>query len=78
MKMGRRNPDRWGNPFRWGKKITLLYMQSNNSAIPGHTFLMVAKHVNKKNAGKPCFFALLHSLAALTASFSAVAFYCFL
>ena len=42
---------------------------------------MVAKHVNKKNAGKPrvlAINALLHSLAALTATFSAVAFYCYL
>ena len=36
---------------------------------------MVAKHVNKKNAGKPrvlAINALLHSLAALAATFSAV------
>ena len=36
---------------------------------------MVAKHVNKKNAGKPrvlAINALLHSLAALAAIFSAV------
>ena len=43
---------------------------------------MVAKHVNKKNAGKPLILAinaLLHSqVAALAASFSAVAFYCYL
>ena len=42
---------------------------------------MVAKHVNKKNAGKPrvlAINALLHSLAALTVTFSAVAFYCYL
>ena len=41
-------------------------------------YWMLAKHVNKKNAGKPRFFvinALLHSLAA---SVSAVAFYCYL
>ena len=41
---------------------------------------MVAEHVNKKNAGKPLVFAinaLLHSLAALAASFSGVAFYCY-
>ena len=30
--------DRWGNPLRWAKKITLLYMQSYNPAIPGYTF----------------------------------------
>ena len=44
-------------------------------------YLMVAKYVNKKNAGKPrvlAINALLHSLAALTATFSAVAFYCYL
>ena len=37
---------------------------------------MVAKHVNKKNAGKPrvlAINALLHSLAALASNFSAVA-----
>ena len=42
---------------------------------------MVGKHVNKKNAGKPrvlAISALLLSLAALTTSFSAVAFYCYL
>jgi len=42
---------------------------------------MVAKHVNKKNAGKPgvlAINALLHSLAALVATFRAVAFYCYL
>ena len=42
---------------------------------------MVAEHVNKKNAGKPLVFAinaLLHTLAALAASFRAVAFYCYL
>ena len=41
---------------------------------------MVAKHVNKKNVGKPRVLvinALLHSLAALAATFSAVAFYCY-
>jgi len=38
---------------------------------------MVAKHVNKKNADKPPVLminALPHSLAALVATFSAVAF----
>ena len=38
---------------------------------------MVAKHVNKKNASKPRFlaiYAILHSLAALAATFSAVVF----
>ena len=41
---------------------------------------MVAKLVNKENAGKPrvlAFNALLHSLAALAAIFSTVAFYCY-
>ena len=40
---------------------------------------MVAKHVNKKNFGKPLVLAinaLLHSLVALAATFSALAFYC--
>ena len=49
----------------------LLYMQSYNPAIPG-------KHVNKKKAGKPhvlAISALPSSLAALAATFSAVAFY---
>ena len=56
-------------------------MQSYNPTIPGYTFWMVAKHVNKKNAGKPrvlAINALLHSRAALAATFSAVAFYCYL
>ena len=42
---------------------------------------MVAKHVNKKYAGKPrvlAINALLHSLAALAATLSAAAFYSFL
>ena len=42
---------------------------------------MVAKLVSKKNAGKPrvlAFYALLHSLAALAATFSTVAFYLYL
>ena len=43
---------------------------------------MVAKHVKKKYAGKSRALAinaqLLHSLAALAATFSVVAFYCFL
>ena len=66
----------------WGKKITLLYMQSYNPAIPGCTFSRLLNgllHVNKKNAGKPRVLtinALLHSLVALAATFSAMAFYC--
>ena len=39
---------------------------------------MVAKHVNKKNAGKPrvsAINALLHSLVALAATFGEMAFY---
>ena len=42
---------------------------------------MVAKHVNMKNAGKPrvlAINALLHSLAVVATTFSAVAFYCYL
>ena len=42
---------------------------------------MVTKHVNKKNAGKPrvlAINALLHSLDTLAATFSAMAFYCYL
>ena len=55
-------------------------MQYYNPAIPGCTisYGLVAKHVNKKNAGKTSVLAidaLLHSLAALTATFSALAFY---
>ena len=41
----------------------------------------IAKHVNKKYAAKPRVLtinALQHSLVALAATFSAVAFYCFL
>ena len=59
-------------------------MQSNNPAISGCTFSrywMVAKHVNKKNAAKPrvlAINALLHSLGAVAATFSFVAFYCYL
>ena len=61
-------------------------MQSYNPAILGCTFSrldyrMVAKHVKKKNAGKPRVLAinvLQHSLAALAATFRAVAFYCYL
>ena len=38
--------------------------------------------INKKNTGKPCvlvtIIALLHSPAALVATLSAVAFYCYL
>ena len=42
---------------------------------------MVAKHVNKKNAGKArvlAINALQHSLTALAATFRAVALYCYL
>ena len=42
---------------------------------------MVAKHVNKKNTGKPrvlAIYALLHSLAVVAATFSAVDFYWYL
>ena len=42
---------------------------------------MVAKRVNKKNTGKPrvlAINALLHSRTALAATFSAVAFDCYL
>ena len=42
---------------------------------------MVAKRVNKKTVGRPgvlAINALLHSLAALAATFSAVAFCCYL
>ena len=31
-------PGRLGNLLMWGKKITLLYMQRYNPAIPGCTF----------------------------------------
>ena len=56
-------------------------MQYHSPAIPGCTisYGLVAKHVNKKNAGKTSVLAidaLLHSLTALTATFSALAFYC--
>ena len=42
---------------------------------------LVAKHVNNKNIGKPrvlAINALLHLLAALAATFSAMALYCYL
>ena len=58
-------------------------MQSLQTRHHGVHFLkkywMVAKHVNKKNAGKPrvlAIKALLHSFVALAATFSAMAFYC--
>ena len=44
-------------------------------------YWMVAKDLNKKNAGKPrvlAINALLHSLAALVETFSDVALYCYL
>ena len=56
-------------------------MQSYNPAVLvslSQDYWMVAKQVNKKNAGKPRVLAinsLLHSLAALAATFSDVAFY---
>ena len=58
-------------------------MQYYNPAIPGCTFsrLFVAKHVNKKYAGKPRVLeihTLLHSLAAIAANFSAVDFHCYI
>ena len=49
-------PGRWGNPLRRGKKITVLYMQSYSPPSRGarpRYYWMVAKHVNKKYAGKP-------------------------
>ena len=58
-----------------------------NTTIPpsrgalSQCYWMVAKHVNNKNPGKPRFLAInafLHSLAALAATFRAVAFYCYL
>ena len=61
-----------------------MYMQSYNPAIQGalsQDYWMVAKLVNRKNAGKPlvlAFDALLHLFAAPAAIFSAVAFYCYL
>ena len=54
-------PGRWRNPLRWGKKLTLFYMQSYNPAIPGalsQDYWMVAKHINKKYAGKPSVLAI--------------------
>ena len=58
-------------------------MQYYNPAVLGCTFsrLLVAKHVNKKYAGKPRVLeinTLLHSLAALDANFSAVDFHCYI
>ena len=66
----------------WGKKIALLI--TCNLTTPAsrgalsQDYRMVAKHV-KKNDGKPRILAinaLLHSLVALAATFSAMAFYC--
>ena len=57
-------------------------MHCYNLAIPGtlsQDYWMVAKHANKKNAGKPrvlAINAILHSLAALAETFSDVALYC--
>ena len=70
----------------WGKKKTLLYMPFSNPANPGCTFSKLLNgryisHVKNKNAGKLLVLAintLLNSLAALAATFSAVAFYCYL
>ena len=69
-----------------GVKNTLLYLPSSNPANPGCTFSRLLNgryisHVKKKNAGKLLVLAinpLLKSLAALAASFSAVAFYYYL
>ena len=75
-------PGRWGNLLMLGKKITLLI--TCNLTTPAsrgalsQDYWMVAKHV-KKNDGKPRILAinaLLHSLVALAATFSAMAFYC--
>ena len=58
-------------------------MQSYNLAIPGCTFSRLLNGrqapINKKNAGKPLSLAinaLLHSLVALAATLSVMAFYC--
>ena len=73
-------PGRWGNMLRWGIKITLVYMQYYNPPSRGahsQDYWMIGEHINKKNAGKPrvlAINALLHSLAALAAIFSAAAF----
>ena len=60
-------------------------MQCYNPAIPGCTFSRLlngpAKHLNKKNVSKARVLsinALQHSLAALAATFRAVALYCYL
>ena len=73
---GRGAPGRWGNPLRWDKKKQLSF-----TCNLSQDYWMVAKHVNKKNVDKPCVLAinaLLQSLAALAATFRAVAFYCYL
>ena len=46
-------PGRYGNPLRWGKKITLLYTQSYNPAIPGCTFsrLLNGRQASKQEKG---------------------------
>ena len=50
--------------------LTFLKMEVLSQLASG----LVAKHVNKKNAGKPW----LRSLAALAATFNVVAFYRYL
>ena len=77
---------RWDNPLRWGKKNNPplhVILQPRHPGMHVHfqDYWMVAKHVNKKNAGKPRVLAInarLHSSAALATAFSAVAFYCYL
>ena len=60
-------------------KIVLQTQESAQKVLSAIGKGLVAKHLNKKNAGKPrvlAINALLHSLVALAATFSTMAFYC--
>ena len=71
---------RKGNGVGLGLVIALRFTRALSNGPEKQDYWMVDKHVNKKNAGKPHFLinTLLHSLVALTATFSAVDFYCYL
>ena len=74
--------DRRGNPLRLSEEITSSTCNLTTPPSRGtlyQDYWMAAKHVDKKNAGKPRFLvinAILNSLAALAATFSAVDFCC--
>ena len=68
----------------WVKTITSFTCNLTTPPSRGalsQDYWMVARHVNRKNAGKPRVLVinvLLRSRAALAAAFSSVAFYCYL